>query len=245
MTARIAADVGNTRIKWGLCLPGELRVAALPSRDPDQWTDQLAEWGINGPAEWAIAGVDPSRQAFLAAWLGARGATVRIIADNSEVPIRIDVTTPHKVGIDRLLNAVAAVARVPRQTAVVIIDAGSAVTVDSVDATGTFRGGAIFPGLRLMARALSQFTAQLPLVEDFAEHDPPGRNTAAAIRAGIYHAVCGGIDRLVERLVGESPARVLLAGGNTELAVDLRCRPEVAGPALTLEGIRRVAWPDV
>jgi type III pantothenate kinase len=243
MTARLVADVGNTRIKWGLCLPDELRVAAVPPGESGPWGDQLAEWAIDGPTEWAVAGVHPLRRAHLAAWLQAGGATVRVITDFRDVPIRVDVATPDKVGVDRLFNAVAAVARVPQGTPCVIIDAGSAVTVDLVDAAGTFRGGSIFPGLRLMARSLNQFTAQLPLVEDFAPADVPGRDTAAAIRAGVYHAVCGGIDRLVERMA-IAGSRVLLAGGSTELAPGLRCRPEVVGPALTLEGIRRTAWPE-
>ncbi len=243
MTARLVADVGNTRIKWGLCLPDGLRFIALPPDDPVAWADQLRRWQVDAPAEWAVAGVHPGRRDRLAGWLRESGASVRVISDYRALPLAVDVAEPEKVGIDRLLNAVAAIARVPARTPAVIIDAGSAVTVDLVDAEGTFRGGSIFPGLLLMARALHQFTAQLPLVEDFDGHDLPGRKTAAAIRAGVYHAVCGGIDRLVEQLA-EPGARIILAGGSTDVAANLRCRPEVVGPALTLDGIRRTAWPE-
>jgi type III pantothenate kinase len=243
MTPRLVADVGNMRIKWGQCRPDRMRIAAVPPDDPVKWAEQLREWAIDGPAEWAIAGVHPTRRDYLAAWLRENGATVRIIADFRDLPIRVDVAAPEKVGIDRLLNAVAVVARVPPKTPAIVIDAGSAVTVDLVDATGTFRGGSIFPGLRLMAQALHHFTAQLPLVEAFETHDMPGRDTAAAIRAGIYHAVCGGIDRLVEQ-IAEPGARIFLAGGSLELAAGLHCRAEIVGPELTLEGIRRTAWPD-
>jgi type III pantothenate kinase len=243
MTAHLVADVGNSRIKWGHFQLGGMRVAAVPPDDPVAWAAQLREWAVTGPAEWAIASVHPTRRDQLAEWLKAGGATVRIISDYRELPIRLDVASPEKVGIDRLLNAVAAAARVPPNTPAVIIDAGSAVTVDLVDAAGTFRGGAIFPGLRLMARALHQFTAQLPLVQDFELHDLTGRDTTAAIRAGVYYAVCGGVDRLVGQMV-ETGARIFLAGGSVEIAADLRCRPEVVGPALTLDGIRRTAWPE-
>jgi type III pantothenate kinase len=243
MTARLVADVGNTRIKWGLCLPGAIQVAAVPPDDPAAWGRQLVEWAVDGPAEWAIAGVQTAHRDQLAAWLRARGATARVIADYRELPILMDLTAPDKVGIDRLLNALAAIARVPPNTPAIVIDAGSAVTVDLVDATRTFRGGSIFPGLRLMARALHSFTAQLPLVEEFDEHGLPGRDTWAAIRAGVYHAVCGGVDRLVEEFA-QPEARIFLAGGSLELAAGLRCRPEVIGSVLTLEGIRHTAWPD-
>ncbi len=245
MTARLVADVGNTRIKWGLCGPGGLAVAALPPDDLAAWQAQLRAWRIEGPAEWAVVGVQPDWRDRLVTWLRHRGASVRVIADYRELPLRVDVDAPEKVGIDRLMNAVAAIARIPPGTPAVIVGAGSAVTVDLVDEAGAFHGGTIFPGLRLMARALHQFTAQLPLVEEITAADPPGRDTAAAIRAGVYHAVCGGIDRLVERLTAGHPqARVFLAGGDTDLAAGLRCRPEVVGPALTLDGIRRTAWPD-
>jgi type III pantothenate kinase len=243
MTACLVADIGNTRIKWGLCLVDGLQIAAVPPDDPARWAEQLSEWRIDGPAEWAIAGVHPSRRDNLAAWLQSTGATVRIISDYRELPLSVDVAEPEKVGIDRLLNAVGAFARALKAGPCVVIDAGSAVTVDLVNANGTFRGGAIFPGLGLMARALHENTAQLPLVEDFDRHGMPGRDTGAAIRAGIYHAACGGIDRLVEQLA-EPDRRVFLAGGNIDLAAGLRCRPEIVGPALTLEGIRLTAWPQ-
>jgi type III pantothenate kinase len=245
MTARLVADIGNTRIKWGLCLPDGIQVAAIPPDDPVAWTQQLRTWRADSAAEWAIAGVHPARRDRLAAWLRDQGASVREILDYRKLPIRADVVSPEKVGIDRFLNAVAVLARVPAGTPVVIVDAGSAVTVDLVDEIRTFRGGAIFPGLSLMTRALHQYTALLPKVETFTPIDVPGRDTTAAIRAGVFHAVCGGIDRLVERLTaGHGKARVLLAGGSSEISAGLTCRPEFVGSVLTLEGIRRTAWPE-
>ena len=133
-------------------------------------------------------GREPSHRDQLAAWLRTRGANVCVIVDHRQVPIRMDLTAPDKVGIDRLLNALAAIARVPPNTTAIVIDAGSAVTVDLVDATGTFGGGSIFPGLRLMAQALHSFTAQLPLVEEFDEHGLPGRTPA---RPFVRRIPCG------------------------------------------------------
>jgi type III pantothenate kinase len=244
MTARLVADIGNTRIKWGLCLPTALHVASVPADNHAAWAAQLDEWKITDPTEWAVAGVHPARRDRLVAWLRARGALVRVIASHRDVPIRVAVDSPDHVGIDRLLNAVAAAARVPGGTPAIVIDAGSAVTVDLVDGAGAFCGGSIFPGLRLMARALHAETALLPLVEAFVPSDVPGRDTAAAIRSGVYHAVCGGIDRIVDQLSQRNPgAIVLLGGGDTSIAPSLRCNPEVIGPALTLDGLQRSAWP--
>jgi type III pantothenate kinase len=216
----------------------------VPTDDPAAWQAQLDGWGVQGPTEWAVAGVHPPRRDRLVAWLRERGVSVRVVSDYRELPIRVAVDAPDRVGIDRLLNGVAAVARVPPGVAAIVIDAGSAVTVDLIDGEAAFHGGAIFPGLRLMASALNTNTALLPLVEDFGVSEIPGRDTAAAIRAGVYHAVCGGIDRLVGLMAATNlGAKVFLAGGNIELAAGLRCDPHVIGPALTLDGLRRTAWP--
>jgi type III pantothenate kinase len=243
MTVRLVADVGNSRIKFGLVGPSGLTVAAVAPDDRDSWASQLRAWNLHGPADWAVAGVHSGRRDELVAWLRNAGASLRVIDNYRQLPLHVDVVAPEKVGIDRLLNAVGALGRVPRGKPVIIIDAGTAVTVDRLDETGTFRGGAIFPGLHLMAKALDEFTALLPLVQEFTPHDLPGRDTAAAIQAGVFHAVCGGIDRLVEKL-HQPEAHILLAGGSTELAAGLCCRPEVVGSALTLEGLRRTTWPD-
>jgi type III pantothenate kinase len=247
MSPRLVADVGNTRIKWGVCAADGLSAAvAVPPDDPAAWADQLARWGLADPHTWAVAGVHPARRDRLVAWLRERGAAVRVIADYRELPLRVDVESPERVGIDRLLNAVAVVPRVLPGTPAVIIDAGSAVTVDLVDASGDFRGGAIFPGLRLMARALHEHTAALPLVDHLDDTEPalPGRDTSSAITAGIVAAVSGGVDRLVARMTEHAgPARVFFTGGSTALLGQLQCRPEAVGPYLTLDGIRLTAWP--
>jgi len=243
MTARLVADVGNSRIKFGLVTPDGFMIASVGPDDRDGWDSQLRDWNVDRRSEWAVAGVHPAQRDELVAWLRKSGGAARVVDDYRELPLRIDVAAPEKVGIDRLLNAVGALRRAPLGKPIVTIDAGTAVTIDAVDQTGTFRGGAIFPGLNLMAKALYEHTARLPLIAGFDQHEPPGRDTAAAIRAGVYHAVCGGIDWLVHEM-RQPEAHILLAGGSTEIAAGLRCRPEIVGHALTLEGLRRTAWPE-
>ena len=95
-------------------------------------------------------------------------------------------------------------------TPAVIVDAGSAVTVDYVDERGVFRGGAILPGLRLMAQALHDYTALLPVVTIDGEAAMPGATTTEAIKAGVFAAVLGGVERLVFHLV--SAGRCVIPG---------------------------------
>jgi type III pantothenate kinase len=234
------ADVGNSRIKWGECARDGLgRTTAVPLDNPDAWAKQLRDWDSPTSSTWTLAGTHPEARDRLADWLRRHGHAVHIIDSFRMIPVHVRVDHPERVGIDRLLNAAAVLSKgVPA----VVIDAGSAVTVDLIDGEGAFRGGVIFPGYRLMAKALNDYTARLPLVEEFTEPVLPGTNTAAAINAGVASAVAGGIDRAVRRLSqGLGPTRVFLAGGDAERLTDLDCRPEVAGPYLTLEGIRITA----
>jgi type III pantothenate kinase len=241
----IVADVGNTRIKWGWCAPdGLAAVAALPPDDPAAWEETLATWEQLGPRSWTLAGVHPARRDRLAAWLRQRGEAVRVLTDPRDLPLAVKVPAPERVGIDRLLDAVAANTRRRPGVPAVVVDAGSAVTVDAVDAAGAFRGGAIFPGLRLMAQALHSHTALLPLVEVRAAAPPvPAADTPSAVAAGVYWAVVGGVEALVRRMQaawGVAPD-VFLGGGDARLLAPGLAGPVTVWPEITLEGLRLTA----
>ncbi len=198
-----------------------------------------------GPAQacpWIVSGVQPERRDALTAWLRQRGAKVQVLDSYRQLPLVVEVEAPEKVGIDRLLNAVAANTRRPSGFAAVIVDAGSAVTVDVVDPAGVFRGGAIFPGLQLMAQALREHTALLPLVAVDRAEPPPGKSTAQAIRVGVVHALLGGVARLLAAYSRQFPdgMAVYVTGGDEPLLTAARPRLGaecVPWPAMTLEGI--------
>ena len=111
---------------------------------------------------WAVAGVHPEHRRQLCDWIVSRGDRLVILDRYDKLPVRVGVDEPERVGVDRLLNAVAAKAKLAPGQPAVLVDAGSAVTVDWLDEEHVFRGGTIFPGIRLMTRALHAYTAQLP-----------------------------------------------------------------------------------
>jgi type III pantothenate kinase len=246
----LVADVGNTRIKWGQCgAEGIERAASLPD-DPDAWRQQLTEWRLNGAQQWTLAGVHPRRLDQFADWLRQSGQQVRVLDQFSQVPLPLAVDTPERVGIDRLLNVLAAKALLTAGTPAVIVDVGSAVTVNLLDENGAFAGGSIFPGLRLMAEALNDHTAMLPLVK-VTEYPTlvPAKSTEPAIASGIFWAVVGGIAALIRELhrsvPGVEPMPVFVTGGDAAVVAgalpdhDLY-RYELR-PMLTLEGLRLAA----
>lgn len=242
---QLVADVGNSRIKWGLLTPDgtDFRATvALPPDEPMAWEKQIAAWDV-GERSWVVAGVHPPWRDRLIAWLRERGDRVHLLIDPAELPLRIAVPEPSQVGIDRLLNAVAVGPRAPPGHAAVIVNAGTAVVVDLVDRNRTFRGGAILPGVRLMAQALHDRTALLPFVAiDGPPVDYPGTSTTAAIHSAIWFGVAGAIDRLIAELEPDhGPLAVFLAGGDHDRFAPLRHPAERVGPYLTLDGLRIAA----
>lgn len=111
-------------------------------------------------------------------------------------PIDVGVTDQKAVGADRVCAAGAAFERL--QSSCTVIDFGTAVTVDLVDGDGTFRGGAILPGLRMQLRALNHYTALLPEVEPGIPELFYGRNTTEAIQTGVCRGLAGAVRAIVE-----------------------------------------------
>jgi type III pantothenate kinase len=247
MKPSLVVDVGNSRIKWGRCADGSASIAAvasLPPEDPEAWQRQFNEWRL-GPGEtWVVSGVHPERRDRLIEWLRVRSGAVHLIDDPAQLSLEVALAKPRAVGIDRLLAAVAGNGRRRAGVPAVIIDAGSAVTVDWLDANGTFRGGAIFPGFRLMAQSLHDYTALLPQVEIPRAVPPlPGTSTPAAMEAGIFWSVAGGINAIVAQLAalsGASPDLWITGGDGTLLQTAIDGRAHL-WPEMTLEGLRLTA----
>jgi type III pantothenate kinase len=247
MKPRIVVDVGNSAIKWGLCGgDGVAQRVSLPHNNPAAWQCQLALWKLHGkgPLHWAVTGVNPQVRDGLADWLREQGHEVLVLASAAQLPLKVALPEPDKVGIDRLLDAVAARDRVRRNVPLAIVDAGTAITVDWVDADGRFQGGAILPGIRLMAQALHDHTALLPQVEVAYVPSVPGTNSVMAMRAGIFWSAAGGIKALVRLLgAGQDAHRreVFLTGGDAPLLAPVMDPDVILWPEMTLEGIRVAA----
>lgn len=241
MIPDVVIDVGNTRVKWGLVRDGRIAaMASLGPEDPAAWQAQFQDWKLAPEGLCVISGVNPGQETRLADWFMEQGFNTRI-ASHKDLPLRVAVDAPEKTGIDRLLNAVAVNTRRRPGSAAIVVDAGSAVTVDLVDEQGIFRGGAIFPGLHLMARALNQYTAKLPLVDVKRRSEPPGAATKSAIEAGVFHAVLGGMESLVRSLQArcKTSAEIFFGGGDAEFLAPHLGYSVTLWPEMTLEGLLR------
>lgn len=152
----------------------------------------------------------------------------------------IDVTSyTNPVGADRIANAAGAHERWPGRH-VVVVDFGTAITVDAVSAEGKFLGGAIAPGVEAAATALYASTALIAPVELKGPEVALGTNTGKGVESGVVFGIAALADGLVERIVGEigGEATVVATGGSAALVVE-HCRLiETVDPTLTLNGLR-------
>ncbi len=144
-----------------------------------------------------------------------------LIGKDIPLPISTWVDEPDKVGVDRIVSTAAAYAVV--EDAIVVVDFGTAVTVDLVDENGIFRGGVICPGLEISAKALKDNTAQLPEVKVTKPAAPYGKNTADAINCGIYYSAIGALQEIIRRYaeeIGKWPQTVITGAAAKVIADD-------------------------
>lgn len=133
------------------------------------------------------------------------------------MPLVIEYSTPETLGADRIASAVGAVCVYPERN-VLVVDSGTAITMDVVSADGHFLGGNIAPGISLRAKSLNSFCGRLPLVD--ADGDAPliGHDTQTAIRAGVVRGLVAEVVTLASELQNRfGSVSIILTGGDAEL----------------------------
>jgi len=134
----------------------------------------------------------------------------------SHIPIINEYETPETLGKDRLAAAIGAHLLFPHEN-VLIIDAGSSITYELLTNDGIYKGGAISPGLRLRAKALNQFTDQLPLVGYSEEVDLLGRTTKSCLQSGVLNGAISEVNGMIERFISQfGKLKVILTGGDAK-----------------------------
>jgi type III pantothenate kinase len=265
----VLVSVGNTRTRFAPVLGEGPQARLEPSQvlvndDPAAIAAAIAaeieklETADHEPAA-VIASVNHPAAEQVEAALRDAGVKVLRFGRDLEIPALHTLDDASTVGQDRLLDALGAYARSTQ--ACIVIDAGTAVTVDFVDGQGVFHGGAIAPGVHMMLRALHEQTAALPLVTLTREMLPPapaidiededsnivtappappfGKDTAHAIAYGVASAVRGLVHELIDRYAEFYKAypRVVATGGDAPLLFESDPLIEAIVPDLTLIGM--------
>jgi type III pantothenate kinase len=241
----VLVDIGNTRIKWATLADGRLvRHGSAVHRDAPAAAFAAFEAQLpTSPRIVAanVAGDEMARR--LAALVAARpGASLELVATAAErFGVRCAYAEPRRLGVDRWVAVLAAYHAA--RGAACAIDAGTAVTLDAVDATGAHLGGLILPSAALIASALDRSTSNIgrtgPRPAVARGLDLLGRDTDAAVGHAAWLALAAALDRAVAtvaRALGSAPI-VYLTGGDAEpLHGWLETRVELRAD-LVLEGL--------
>lgn len=249
----LAADVGNTQTHIGVFDDSELvhewRASTDARRTTDEWALvfahflQLEGLSFDGRIDGvAICSVVPrATQELREMTTTYFGFSAIVVEPGIKTGIAIITDNPREVGADRIANAVGAHHLFPDEP-VVIVDFGTAITVDAVSARGEYLGGAIAAGIDTMATALFAATAQINRVELVAPPAAIGKSTTASVQSGIIYGTAGMVDGLVERVIKElgGHARVIATGGFAPAMAEHCHRLEQVEPRLTLLGLRLI-----
>jgi type III pantothenate kinase len=260
----LCLDAGNSNITLGLFDKSQLiRVFRLQSRR-DQTSDEYALalaglLGLGAPegaqvTHAVIASVVPVLGGSLAgAVQRAFGCAALVVSPATDVGIVLAVERPHELGVDRIVNVVAArqqllvEAGLDQQHAgavlpvgAIVVDLGTATTLDCVSPSGEFLGGVIVPGMRVSFDALVGRAAQLRDVEFAAPPSVLGRNTIHCLQSGIVHGHASLVDGLVAKLRAELgfACRVVATGGLSPVIGPHASSIERVDLDLTLRGLQ-------
>ncbi|HEX6733604.1 MAG TPA: type III pantothenate kinase [Azonexus sp.] len=233
----VCLDSGNSRLKWGVHDGAAwLEQGAAGHDDAAALAGLVARWPL--PAQLLLANVaGEAAAARIRSALGPWGGLLREVRSEAH---RAGVSNlyrqPERLGVDRWCALIGARARTAAPCLVVM--AGTATTIDTLDGDGNFCGGLILPGSDLMRRALARDTAGLQLAAGQWSAAP--RCTEDAIVTGVLEAQAGAIERAFARLADPS-ACCLVSGGNAGVLLKLLAIPCAEAQNLPLEGLLQIS----
>ena len=241
-------DVGNTRLKWGILeddrihRTGHIAMRKIREEGLGVLTSRLPR-SVEAVHVSNVAGATFATR--LSGVIGMHcGCDVHFAKSEREAcGVRSGYRHPRRLGVDRWVAMIGA--RAELASACIVVDAGTAVTIDAIDDEGQHLGGQIFPGVRLMFEALTASTSDIPAVGRQATAssglDMFGDTTGKAVQNGAWNAVTGAVDRAITTLRSNAydPAVVLTGGDASRMLTALGTEP-LHRPHLVLQGLARM-----
>ncbi len=247
----LAVDVGNTSIAFGVFDGERLRDTWYVSTDLNKTVDEYAVLllsllprkglGVSDINHAVICSVVPPLETlFKETGKHYLGISPLVVGPGVKTGVRICLDNPREVGADRVANAVAAHRLYGGP--LIVIDFGTATTLDAISKEGDYLGGAIAPGIGIAAEALFHRASKLPRIDLIPPEHAIGRNTVTAMQSGIIFGYVGLIESLVERIRQEmgGEARVVATGGLANVIAKETRVVEAVNPHLTLIGLRLI-----
>ena len=241
----LAIDVGNTQILLALYDGREFfehwRLATNADRTSDEYAvlvrQFIADAEVTGVA---ISSVVPRATSALRS-MAARYFKIEpvVVEPGTKTGMPILIDNPREVGADRIVNAIGAYDLYGGPT--IVVDFGTATTLDAVSAKGEYLGGAILPGIEISMDALFQRADRLWRVELVEPRNVIGKGTVEALQSGAIYGFAGQVDAIVHRMEDElGDANVVATGGLSTLIARFSETIQHLDPWLTLHGLRIV-----
>lgn len=251
----LVVDVGNTNVVFAMYEGRDIKTRWRIATDPRRTGDEYAVWllqllaiegyGREDVTQIIIGSVVPRAVHNLTVLAQKYFAVEPLIAGQGDTAwgIAIDVDEPRSLGADRALNAIAAHARYEGD--LIVIDFGTATTIDAIDFNGAYKGGIIAPGLNLSLDALVGNTAKLPRIAIEAPRNASviGTNTEDQMLIGVFWGYCAMMEGLTAKMKTEigRPAKVVATGGLAILFDEHTQLFDHVDTDLTLDGLALLA----
>ena len=247
----LAIDVGNTNTVFGIYrdkeLIGSFRLSTTAERTSDEIGMQIHMYytflglQISDIKAVIVASVvPPVMYTLINAIRKYVGVRPLVVGKDVDTGLKNCYDNPKEVGIDRLVNAVSAVEKYG--SPLIIIDIGTATTFDVIDAEGAYRGGAIFPGIKVAMEALFQKASKLPRVDIVRPEKAIGTNTVMSMQSGAVRGYAGAIQGIVREMMEEigGTCRVVATGGMGRMMAEYCDTITDVDANLTLTGLRMI-----
>lgn len=246
-------DIGNTNIKIGVLEGSRIvttwRIASDHNKTADEFgmvfMDLMSSKGysFDDVEGIIISSVAPALN-YTIEHMCRYYTHKKPIMVTSRIKLGVDIrySVPEELGADRIVNAVAAYYEYGGPC--ITVDFGSATTFGYIDADGNFLGGAIAPGIKSSAEALTNTAAKLPRIELVRPGSIIGKTTVQNMQAGIIYGFQGLVDGIITEMIREAGApdvKVIATGGMSELvAQGSRRQFDIVDRALSLKGLRKI-----
>jgi type III pantothenate kinase len=237
----ICLDIGNTRTKLGIFEEGVETIYLISDHFPFSELNQYMH-------SWPNAVLMVSSTQLLAQEVSdflQKADRLIWLSHQVNLPFKNAYGSPQTLGLDRIALAAAAVSMYPGKD-VLVIDAGTCITLDFVDRQGVYHGGSIHPGISMRLKAMHNYTGKLPLVEAMAPSELLGFDTTSCLQVGAVGGAVAEMEAFIAMYRTRFPnCKVLLTGGDSELFFSKLKNEIFAHPNLVLTGLLEIAKNNV
>ncbi len=242
MRMNLIIDVGNTRIKIAVFSGRKLIHTEIFAKD--NFLNSLVNIIETYKCKNAILAVVGSIKKDQIKKIETKIKLLKL-SSLTKIPFKNNYETPKTLGVDRIALVAGAVSKFPN-TNVLIIDAGTCITYDFIDAYNNYYGGSISPGLKMRYKALHDFTEKLPLLEPISGTITIGNTTENSIHVGIINGVINEIDSTIDQYRKKNKSlTVVLTGGDVNFLANKLKNSIFASPNILLEGLNSILTHNI